>query len=339
MELSRMGRLALTTAVIFVLAGCGGAGTTVPVGATTQSRAHKMAGSWMEPGTSSGDLLYATGGCGGTCVISYPSGELVGSLTHGDAGTCSDTSGNVYIPDGSELFEYPHGGNTPITTFLVSYGLIAGCSVDPITDDVAVSVGATNQYNVAIFTPGSGSPTTYVVNLDAQFCGYDNVGNLFVDGYGSAGTDFLLYELPKGSSGFKEIKIRKLPTIAPGQVQWDGNSVTIEGLGIVSGATIYRLTLSGSRATITGKTTFKRVTRTAQQSWIEGNQIFIPYGTRGHGAQRRKVGVWGYPEGGKLQLNIANSATSNFQGVTLSPAAGSTHGGGKVIPFHASEQN
>jgi hypothetical protein len=192
-------------------------------------------------------------------------------------------------------------------------------------------VGATNQYNVAIFTPGSGSPTTYVVNLDAQFCGYDNVGNLFVDGYGSAGTDFLLYELPKGSSGFKEIKIRKLPTIAPGQVQWDGNSVTIEGLGIVSGVTIYRLTLSGSRATITGKTTFKRVTRTAQQSWIEGNQIFIPYGTRGHGAQRRKVGVWGYPEGGKLQLNIANSATSNFQGVTLSPAAGSL----SARPFRA----
>ena len=37
MGFSRMGRLALTTAVIFVLAGCGGAGTTVPLSAMMQS--------------------------------------------------------------------------------------------------------------------------------------------------------------------------------------------------------------------------------------------------------------------------------------------------------------
>ena len=74
------------------------------------------------------DLIYVTGGCDGTCVVSYPDGEIVGSLDVGfglNSGVCSDSRGNVYIADNSTtssttnsaVVEYTHGGTTPIATF------------------------------------------------------------------------------------------------------------------------------------------------------------------------------------------------------------------------------
>jgi hypothetical protein len=61
-------------------AGC--AGSQPPIGASgavalTSALATRTARgkSWMEPNTSSRDLIYATGGCGGVCVLSYPAGK------------------------------------------------------------------------------------------------------------------------------------------------------------------------------------------------------------------------------------------------------------------------
>lgn len=313
--------------VAAMLYGCGGSQSevtglgTLPGIPTAITHRQKAASSQTLSG-SNGDLIYATGGCGGTCVISYPAGELVGSLPHGDGGTCSDTAGNVYIPGASKLFEYPHGGTTPIATFVVSSGVIAACSIDAITNDVAVVVATTNAYNVAIFAPGNGNPVTYLVSVDAQFCGYDNVGNLFVDGYGRAGHYFKLYELPAGSSTFEKIAIHKRLLVRPGQVQWDGQHLTIEGLGITYGVEVYRLDVLGSSATVVGKTTFKGVTRTALQSWITSNKILVPYGSRGNGNKRPKIGIWDYPAGGKAQQKLAHlSPGANFQGVTFSAAS------------------
>ena len=95
MKLSDMGRLvALMTTVTFMFTGCGGWSRqqAAPDG---EHAAHKMAG-------SSGALIYATGGCGGICVGSYPAGlwialALVESLV-ATAPTAPVTSSSLIIP-------------------------------------------------------------------------------------------------------------------------------------------------------------------------------------------------------------------------------------------------
>jgi hypothetical protein len=97
-----------------MLAGCGG--SQPPVGApgaipqtgTAQARAHGAPG-------SSDALIYASGGCGGICVLSYPNGNLVASIqvTGGAGAPCSDNAGNVFVPSQSQVLEYQHGGTRP----------------------------------------------------------------------------------------------------------------------------------------------------------------------------------------------------------------------------------
>jgi hypothetical protein len=268
----------------------------------------------------SSDLIYATGACGGTCVLSYSEGKLVGTLNVGDAGACADQSGNVYIADMNNLFEFAHGGTTPINTFTVSDGEVNSCSVDAKTGSVAAAVVQSNEYNVAIFSSPSSSPRTYLINFAIQYCGYDNAGNLFVDGYHSVyPATFEMYELPKSSNQFTNISVNPSIKLRPGQVQWDGAHMTVEGTGVQKSVTLFRLNISGSAATIVGRTKFRGVSRAASQSWIQGDHIFIPYGTRGNGPNKTKVGIWGYPAGGKVLQKIGNfERRPDVQGVTFS---------------------
>jgi hypothetical protein len=313
-------RFALSTCVgAAMLAGCGGSQPPIGAGAMPQTRA--IAQSWSDQmhGATSSDLIYATGACGGTCVLSSD-GKLVGTLKVGDAGACADQSGNVYIADTNKLFEFAHGGRTPINTFTVSDGEINSCSVDAETGNIAAAVVQSNKYDVAIFLSPSSSPTTYLINFAIQYCGYDNAGNLFVDGYHSGyPATFEMYELPKSSSQFTNISVNPSIKLRPGQVQWDGDHMTVEVIGVQNGVTLYRLDISGSAATVVGRTRFRGVSRATSQSWIQGDRIFIPYGTRGNGPNKTKVGIWGYPAGGKILQKIGHfEKRPDVQGVTFS---------------------
>lgn len=57
----------------------------------------------------------------------------------------------------------------------------------------------------------------------------------------------------------------------------------------------YLLSISGSSATVVRTIRFKGITRAVSQSWIASKHLFIPYGTRGNGPKKTKVGVWRYP--------------------------------------------
>jgi hypothetical protein len=48
---------------------------------------------------SGGALVYVSGGCGGVCVLSYPDGKLVSSISLSGIrkGACSDNTGNVFV--------------------------------------------------------------------------------------------------------------------------------------------------------------------------------------------------------------------------------------------------
>ena len=243
---------------IGLLAGCGGGqlsqSTTAP--SLASPSALKMPG-------SSGDLVYATGACGGTCVFSYPGGKLVGTLGAGGNGAyaCSDSAGNVFITHESTVTEYAHGATSPSQTLSLSGGLATGCSVDPTTGNLAVVFEGSGG-DVAIFPHAQGTPSLYNSHIESLFCGYDNAGNLFVNGYD--GQQFALSELPIGSGTFSELALDQSVGGPPVQIQWDGKHMTWESGQPVK---LSRLSISGSTASIVSRTRVD-IKRRAEQSEV-----------------------------------------------------------------------
>ena len=252
-------RYALTIgAASALLAACGGSQPPIGApGAMPQSGAivahSKRSGPWAQK-AAMGDLVYITGGCGGTCIVSYPDGAIVGQLDVGNglnSGVCSDSGGNVYVSNNSasrdsDVVEYAHGGSTPITTFNLPGGDAAGCSIDPTTGNLAVMF-AGSGYGVAIFTTTSQTPQLFPAPVDGFTCAYDPSGNLFVGGLKN-GTNAALAELPKGASEFSQLTINK-PIQGAGQVQWYGKYLSYSST-FGGEPFIYRLKISGTSADV-----------------------------------------------------------------------------------------
>jgi hypothetical protein len=309
----RQGRAWAIAAVGLLLVGCGGSSqspATIPLASSPlrQSGQHDT--------SSVGDLIYATNGCSGTCVMSYPALKYVGSIpTKGD-GICSDPQGNIFIPDQGLVTEYAHGGAAPVATLSLPGDLAAGCSVDPKSNNLAV-VFKSNGADVAVFSDEQGTPKLYDSHIDSKYCGYDNQGNLFVSGY-SYGA-YAVSELPK-ASGPAKIYVLDKSVGTPGQVQWDGHYVTYESED--KPAVISRLSFSGSQATIVGTVFLKGIRHRQLASWLYSGNIFIPYNDRGR-TDENIVGVWRYPKGGKIIKSVRKfdsykKSSIDFTGVAFS---------------------
>jgi hypothetical protein len=270
----------------------------------------------MAPNTSSQDLLYITGGCGGICVFSYPGGEVVGELTDSNdpVGECVDKSGDVFVVDfGGEdgspgVVEYAHGGTSPIATLSDPGYYPRACSIDPTTGNLAVTNGSAQNDDtggIAIYADATGDPTDYV---DPRiyymgFCAYDDKGDLFVDGqYDHKGT-FEFDELPKDSSTFNRIKLTQRPS-TPLDIQWVGKYIAVAD----SDTVIYHVTVKGSKGNVQGTTVLNGpVSETAAQFWIQGGVIVEPYATD----SQDEVGFWKYPTGGRVRKSISGSELEN----------------------------
>ncbi len=236
------------------LVGCGG--SEAPFAPAAASHARNLA-----PG-SSGDLLYvAEADANFAYVYAYPQGQLVTKITSGISGAvgmCTDRLGNIYITSTltPAVVEYAHGATSPLETFyedLGKGGQPNGCSVDARTGNLAVVNGIGNL--VGIFKNPNYVGTYYTVSgmSAARFCGYDDKGNLFIDGpRTSAGKGFVLAELPAGGKALKKIKLDKRIE-SPGAIQWDGRYVTVAALDAAS-STLYRVVVSGTNATVVGTT-------------------------------------------------------------------------------------
>jgi hypothetical protein len=141
-----------------MLAGCGG--SQPPIGApaampqVSAIATHAERGkSWMKPEASGDDLVYATGACNGTCVLSYPENQLVGTLPVGNglnSGACADPASDVFITDTSSVYEYAHGASSPVATLSLPGSQAAGCSIDPSTGNLAVDFAGTGG-DIAVF--------------------------------------------------------------------------------------------------------------------------------------------------------------------------------------------
>jgi hypothetical protein len=324
LKVSDLTRYALLICGVTALTGCGG--SQPPIGApgampqTSAIATHTKRGkSWILHNASGGDLIYAVEGCGGTCVFSYPAGKLVGTLDKPEAGAtsdCVDSDGNIFITADSAIYEYAHGGTIPVATLSVPGNQALGCSVDPRSGNLAVVFRGSGA-DVAVFPNATGNPTLYDSQIDSRYCGYDDQGNLFVDGYHNQSST--LAELVSGASSFKSYSL-DYSIGNPGQVQWDGKYITWES-ATPAQPIISQLVISGSTATIISSVRLKNVKRWAQASWIFGDKVVAPYSK--HGALTKWLAVWNYSTG-KLTKQITDfgeyKKEHDLQAATLSVA-------------------
>ena len=313
---SGFGRYALTScAAAAMLAACGGSSqsaATIPQGSSTVGQANQHGKS------GSGDLIYAAA-IGKSYVLTYPQGKLVGTINVGAPDACSDDAGNVFLA-GDQIEEFAHGGTSPIATFSTP-GSPFGCAVDPTSGNLAVVFARTSGNDVAVFPNASGSPTLYESTLTAFWCGYDNQGNLFVDGEGQSGAS--LVELAKNAKSFETLSIAPHIEGVFLRVQWDGSYLTVEAQsnykrGTHHAVSVNRLSISGSAATVVGTTQIKTIRKTAALSWIDGDRVLVPYGNAGR--YNPNIGYWKYTAGGAPVTRVEKPAgkTAIINAITIS---------------------
>jgi hypothetical protein len=276
--------------------------------------------SWISPDAKAKDLLYVSDQNNAEVdVFSYPKGALKGTLTgfSQPLGECVDKAQDVFVADfgAGVVFEFAHGGTSPVQILYDPGGSPLSCAVDPTTGNLAVSnifgVGSAPG-NVEIYANASGTPTMYVNQAVPilYFCGYDNKGNLFVDGLGNS-DNFLFEELPSGSGTFTNITLNQ--SIAPpGGVQWDGKYVAV----LDSGSTIYRFKVSGSAGEAKKSPVNLSDGYEVNQFWKQGNLV-----SGGNSEADPSVHIWNYPAGGDPVVTIPPPYPSQIfspVGVTVS---------------------
>ena len=298
------GRLFFAISAAALLAGCG-AGTAPPMALRPS-----VAAGAMQPDAKAQDLLYISDlGANDVAVYTYPKGSLVTKLTGfgSVAGLCSNKGGDVFVVDEAGPVDvYAHGGSTPIRQLATS-GAPEGCSVDPVSGNLALTqLSAYEHGAIAVYPKAKGTPKIYEdKKIDATwFCGYDGSGNLFADAWDRYG-NVELVELPKGGKAFKKFKLGKTFNKA-GAVQWDGKYIAVGNYG---DGLIYRTTETGRvAATVTLKGGAN-----VEQFWIAGSTLIGP------AAQSPGIApFWHYPGGGSSYKTISG-LTWPF-GATLSVA-------------------
>jgi hypothetical protein len=277
----------------------------------------------LSEAAKAGDLLYT--GSYPIYVLSYPKGKLLTSFFPNapSNGMCSDAHGNVYTADanGGGLTEYSHGGTQPIGSLTIpNAGGVWSCSVNTTTGDLAAAAfceSSSCNSELAVFRKAQGTPKIYSTKSspDFRFCGYDDQGNIFIDGFPVYGGP-VFAELTKGGSKTVSIKL-PVKLKKPGQVQWDGRYIGVQDM---LSHVIYRLRVVKFTATVVG--TVQLTTSLKEQpAWIQGNRVMVPYRKNSRAAPY--VGVWRYPLGGSPLQTIDgfSGGEAPFEGTTVSIAS------------------
>lgn len=218
--------------------------------------------------------------------------ELTAASLHGE---CTDAAGDVFVVDQNYgAHEFRHRDTTIAANIHNAAGGSLSCSVDPVTGQLAISSDS-GAVVVSTFTYNPKHGWRLAKNYkDSQmkygrFCGYDDKGNLYVDGSVTASSDFVLAELAKGGSRLQDLSLNQIPK-SPGQVQWDGKYLAIEDAAS-SPSEVHRFSISGTEGTQVGSLVLDGSVNIAQ-FWIQGAHLVGPDITG------NRVGVWNYPSGG-----------------------------------------
>jgi hypothetical protein len=121
-------------------------------------------------------------------IYSFPKTKYVASFNVSGAENPCANKDQVFVPQygPDDIVEYAHGGTEPISTLKDPGENPESCAIDPTTGNLAVTNygGASKPGDVVIYGNPQRPPTLY---SDREiyyywFCGYDNKGDLFVDG-------------------------------------------------------------------------------------------------------------------------------------------------------------
>jgi hypothetical protein len=321
------GRYALGSCIAAaMLASCDGSqpgmSAVVPQGATPQSRAHQSS-------KSNQDLLYVSNSkLNDVEVFDFPQGgRKVQTLSNiNEPGRlCSDANGDVFVTsyNPGKIIEFAHGAKNPTTTIVLPYPDFAdACAADPTSANLAVIDGGETE----IYQNVSGSPTTILPPTDSVFwfLGYDADGNLFLDG--ETGRYGAMWEVPKGTTHLLGIDFPESDQdYIGGQVQWDGQYITVQGDDVISRIAVSFGGPDGSSTgtgSIVGSTSFEGCRGAQWQSWIQGSTLVVPCSPNVKDRQEYSVNVWSYPGGGKPIKKIISGSHFGgpYQGVTVSIA-------------------
>jgi len=298
------------------------AGAAIALSAQRRPADRERRGSWIAPEATGQDLLYISDN-DSVAIYSYPQGKLEGTLKGGfylATGECVDKSGDVFVVNvgNAKIFEYAHGGTKRLATLDSPTSDPVGCAVDPISGNLAVaSEGFGSSATVSVFKNARGKPTLYEDKDFYQFyfCGYDDEGNLFVDGLSAAGSGhFALAELPQGQSNLSDIAVDQYVRF-PGGVQWDGKYLAIGD----QFDDVYEFSINAGKGSIAGTTELGSRARYVKQFWIQGGTIIAP-NVYIEGQARSNVLIYNYPAGGKATQKITDGI-KDAQGAVVSPAS------------------
>ncbi len=317
-------RHVLSIVVAALLAACGGSQPPISApGAMPQTLAiatHAERGkSWMLHEAKSENLLYVADYGVGVIVYSYLPSRIkyVGLLSSPQQaeGECVDKAQNIFVTAGAYgIFEYAHGGTSPIRILAAPDDEPLNCSIDPTTGDLAVAgyPYLRGSYGVAIYKKARGRPTFYA---DAGFgdyeCGYDDKGNLFIGGYVSSG-HLNFAELPKGGSTFKNIALNQ-SFHAAGGIQWDGKHLAV---GDLYEGFIYEFDIRGKRGTEVGITPLNG-SGSVWQFFVNRDRVIVPSTFQDYSGS---VNVYAYPAGGGAKKTRLNAYDPNGVVVSLDRA-------------------
>jgi hypothetical protein len=262
----------------------------------------------MEPGALTQDLLYVTN-YSYVSIYTYPQGKPVGRLSgfHSTVGACADSKGNVFITNQAptRVYEYAHGRNRRVAELKTHVGPV-GCAVDSTTDNLAVAgfSGVPPGPGVDIFEGAKGKPSFHEAPMFffTYFCGYDDKGDLFVDGEKNPEGDPMFAELPKGGKTFVEVKL-DAAIDSGGGVQWDGKHIAIGAYippkGTQSKPVIYRFAIAGARGKRVGTTALgSPAYNTSFQFVISGDTVVVPNWYFVSSLESHDVLFYKYPAGG-----------------------------------------
>ncbi|HEV3089804.1 MAG TPA: hypothetical protein VGX91_00005 [Candidatus Cybelea sp.] len=259
----------------------------------------------MLPEAKHENLLYVADYGVGVIVYSYRASRIkyVGLLASPQQaeGECVDKAQNIFVTSGPYgIFEYAHGGTSPIRILAAPSIEPLNCSIDPKTGNLA-AVGYPEEggsYGAAIYKNARGRPTFYA---DAGFgdyeCGYDDKGNLFIGGYVFSG-NLNFAELPRGASTFVNVALNQ-SFRAAGGIQWDGKHLAV---GDEYADVIYQFDIRGKRGTEVGSTPLNGA-GSVWQFFVDRKRVIVPSTFQNYSGS---VGVYAYPGGGaakKTRLN------------------------------------
>jgi hypothetical protein len=325
--------LCLSAAIAaLALGGCANSGSPLPVtgagvaentsgavAASLLSRVQQLyaRSSWMLPEAKNEPLFYiADYSENHVNVYTYPDGKQVGQLTAdmlSPDGLCVNKNGDIWVvnntPNENGVVEFKHGGTKPIATLVDPSQYPNSCSVNFATGDLAVSNHDTTSSgpgSVSVYKDAKGYPKMYGIRTmrHVYFCGYDNKGNLFIDGILS-GYIAEFAELAKGAHALKSIKFKGATIMFPGQIQWDGKHLAVgdqryQNLGSHYNSAIYETTGAGGK--VVGLTKLGD-SWDVPGFWIDKGTVVAPNWAQSVG--KPSVNFYKYPAGGKITKKLA----------------------------------